>query len=58
MRFRSITAATIGVLISSTAFADAVAVRDSVRVYRQANERAIIEEFVELKYVMMGGLGD
>ena len=48
MRFRPITAATIGLLISSTAFADAVAVRDSVRAYRQANERAIIEEFVEL----------
>ncbi len=48
MRFRPITAATIGLLISSTAFADAVAVRDSVRAYRQANERAILEEFVEL----------
>ncbi len=48
MRFRSITAATIGFLIFSTVFADAVAVRDSVRAYRQANERAILEEFIEL----------
>lgn len=48
MIFRSIFAATICLLMTSTAFADAVTVRDSVRAYRQANERAILEEYVEL----------
>ncbi len=48
MRYRSIVVAAVGLLISSTAFADAVATRDAVAEYVTGHQRQILDEYIDL----------